>query len=386
MELEWKILLMAVLLFGAFIWPIQDFLITRLENLLIQSIDPSLENSLRKGMAIASESDSVEVIGSIKRHKQWKALIPVIVSEQRRAVVIFSIFTFFILLIFAIWILKRLTQPLKNLAHAVSIIGEGSYVKVSKVSGGALGTLENAVDSLQEELVVLRNKFRLQGMESAWRDIAKVMAHEIKNPLTPIRLTLDRIEEKTLFEENIDPEELKKFLLRINSQVDTLERLVNQFRSFSKEPEAKPSLLQSKEVIANIAEDMKGKIETKIKGDGTIFADSNLMNQVLLNIWKNSLEAGANCIDVYISNSDNETLIIITDNGKGIEAPNLENVWLPYFTNKKGGTGLGLPVVKKIVESLHGTISINSEGFGQGVRIKLTLPETSEINSEETNE
>lgn len=385
MELEWKILLMAVILFGAFIWPVQEFLITRLENLLELSIDPSLESSLRKGIASGNETDSIEVIASIKRHKQWKALIPLIVSEQRRAIVIFSIFTFFVLLIFAVWILKRLTQPLKNLASAVSIIGEGGYIKVTKNSGGALGKLENAVDTLQEELAVLRDKFRLQGMESAWRDIAKVMAHEIKNPLTPIRLTLDRIEEKTFLEEKLEPEDLKKFLERINGQIDTLERLVNQFRSFSKEPEVTPLLLPAKDVIEEIAEDMKAKINTSIKGDGAIYADPNLMSQILLNLWKNSLEADANQIDVYISSTETETLIIITDNGKGINSKDLEKIWLPYVTYKKGGTGLGLPVVKKIVESMNGAISIYSEGIGKGVRINLMLPEKMNSDSEENN-
>ncbi len=385
MELEWKILFMAMILFGAFIWPVQDFLITRLENLLVLSVDPGLENSLRKGISTGDHKDSVEVISSIKRHKQWKALIPVIVAEQRRAVIIFSIFTFFILLIFAIWILKKLTQPLKNLAAAVSVIGEGGYTKVMKRSGGALGKLEQAVDTLQEELVLLRDKFRLQGMETAWRDIAKVMAHEIKNPLTPIRLTLDRIEEKTLLEENISPEDLKKFLQRINNQVDTLERLVNQFRSFSKDPEVSPALLPARDVVEDISEDLSGKINTIVKGDGTIFADPNLMNQILLNLWKNSLEANANQINVYISSTEKDTLIIITDNGDGIESSDLEKIWLPYVTHKKGGTGLGLPVVRKIVESMNGTISIYSEGKGEGVKINLLLPDKDISASEDNN-
>lgn len=379
LELEWKILILACLVFVAFAWPIQNLFVSRFVNTLNQSIDPNLEMILRSQLNSGdSLTNTQAIVASIQRNKQWKALIPIIIDEQKQTIIIFSFGLFVLLFILALWILKGLTKPLKSLAHTVELIGKGEKANVTSKSGGALGTVEKAVVDLQEELVVLREKSRIQGMESAWQDIARIMAHEIKNPLTPIRLTLDRIEEKTTNDLIIAPKELSTFLIRFNTQVDTLERLVNQFRSFSREPEVNCREVSSEKLIRSIADDMARKIITTINGTAKIYTDPYLLNQVLLNLWKNSLEANADRIDVLIVKKNEKTEIRIHDNGMGIKKEDLERVWLPYVTLKKGGTGLGLPVVKKIVETMQGEVTLESKTTGpdSGLTVILLFPET----------
>jgi two-component system, NtrC family, nitrogen regulation sensor histidine kinase NtrY len=378
LELEWKILILACVLFGAFAWPVQQLYVNRLTATLHQSIDPQLDSLLHAQLQAANASDREMVVASLERHRQWRALIPIIVREQRRTIVGFSVLLFLVLFILALWTLRALTRPLKNLARAVSKIGKGERAAVRAVSGGALGTVESAVAALQDELDVLRQKAQLQGMEKAWQDIARVMAHEIKNPLTPMRLTLDRMEEKSLANEPIAADTMKVFLGRLNDQIDVLERLVDHFRSFSREPEAVIRPVALAEQVRASSEGMGAKMTTAISGNATVLADPYLLNQVLLNIWKNSLEAGATAMEVTVRERTADVLLSIRDNGPGIDAANLDRVWLPYVSFKQGGTGLGLAVVKRLVEAMGGTVSLlSSRGpSNHGLTVCITLPRT----------
>jgi two-component system nitrogen regulation sensor histidine kinase NtrY len=330
----------------------------------------------RKQLTLADSVEREAVVASIERNRQRKALMPVMIREQRQVIVGFSIVLFAALFVFAIWTLRRLTRPLKNLAVAVDTIGQGRRAELQLVSGGALGRVERSVAALQEELGVLREKAHIQGMEAVWKDIARVMAHEIKNPLAPIRLTLDRMVEKSLAGDTIPADQLNLFLERINGQVDMLERLVNQFRSFSREPEMRPAPVQAAQTLRAVADSMGMAIATTISGDATIMADSHLLNQALLNIWKNALEAGADTIRTTVVVRGPVVDLIVGDNGCGIDAGSIERVWLPYVTSKKNGTGLGLPVVKRLVETMHGSVALAAcTGDSEhGVTITLTLP------------
>lgn len=381
LELEWKILLLAGIWFVAIALPVQKLFVSRLSETLEESIDPNLEATLRTELNEADGEQREKLKEHIERYRQTKVLNPVIVHEQQRLLQALAIGLFTLFLIIALWILKRLTQPLKNLARTVDRIGKGDIVEVPRESGGALGIVENAVEHLQEELVTLREKARVQGMEAAWKDIARVMAHEIKNPLTPIRLTLDRIEEKAATGITISNDDLTRFLVRINDQMDMLERLVDQFRSFSREPEVHISSVSLKPLLQSIADTLAPKLTTEIDGEATFSSDPYLLQQIFLNIWKNSLEASATNIHVQISRSMTSLITVITDNGTGIPRKDLEKIWLPYVTFKKKGTGLGLPVVKRLVETLGGTICLSSTP-GNGVRITLTF----NLNSDSSND
>jgi two-component system nitrogen regulation sensor histidine kinase NtrY len=198
------------------------------------------------------------------------------------------------------------------------------------------------------------------------------MAHEIKNPLTPIRLTLDRIEERT-GGQGISDDELRKFLGRINAQVDMLERLVDQFRSFSREPEVCLAQVDCGAIIRSVAESMGQKITTTVKGEAALRSDQYLLQQIVLNLWKNALEAGAANITADIAATEEIVTITIRDDGPGIPPEHLERIWLPYVTFKKNGTGLGLPVVKQLTETLGGRITLASPRGG-GVTVTLTFP------------
>ena len=162
----------------------------------------------------------------------------------------------------------------------------------------------------------------------------------------------------------------------MNDQVDALERLVNQFRSFSREPDICPSDTDIAAAIRSVADPMAGRIATAIDGASTVRTDPYLLNQILLNIWKNAMEAGASRVSVRIAEADGGCLLTIGDDGPGIAPELLDKVWLPYVSFKKGGTGLGLPVVKKLAETLGGTVRLTSAVAGSdgGLTLQLSIP------------
>ena len=231
---------------------------------------------------------------------------------------------------------------------------------------------------MQVELKSFREHAQAEGMEMAWRDIARVMAHEIKNPLTPIRLTLDRIAEIIESGEKIPVVELKKYTDRIALQIEHLEDLVNEFRSFAKEPEVRLQRVPLAPLLEGLAADMKPSITTTVEGTAVAAVDPRLLDQVLLNLWKNSSEAGATLIHASVREQENSVHLVISDNGPGIPKERIEQVWIPYITFKKGGSGLGLPVVKRLVEAMCSSVTLASscENATHGVVVTITLRKT----------
>jgi nitrogen fixation/metabolism regulation signal transduction histidine kinase len=385
-EIEWKILLLAVVILLAFAFPFQQFYLSHLQSTINQSTDPNLETLLISLVKSSDETNRHDAAESLKRHRQWQALIPIFIEEQQRSVFLFSFTLFTLILLAAAITVKNLTKPLKDLSKAAEEIGKGNLIVIHNRSGGALGKLENTMNTMQNELEKLREKTRTQAMETAWRDIARVMAHEIKNPLTPIQLTLDRIQERIDNGTALSPPELSKFVDRIGAQVESLERLVNDFRSFAREPEPQLRNVQLRLIIKTLADNLEESIMTSIEGDASARIDPHLFDRVLLNLWKNSIEADSTQMNVRIESTDTTVKLDISDNGSGIPEQNLQKVWVPYITFKKGGTGLGLPVVKRIIESMNGSISMSSstdkDGHGTVFTIIFNKDTFTNLNSQ----
>jgi nitrogen fixation/metabolism regulation signal transduction histidine kinase len=270
--------------------------------------------------------------------------------------IMFAILGFILLLMF--FSILYITSPLKKLAKHVEIIGKGEFAEIEVKSGGALGVLEDKIYRLQKELIDLREKEKVAVIEKTWRDIAKTMAHEIKNPLTPMRLSIDAIEEKmhNSKKNEISAQELLKFTGRINNQIEHLEELVNRFKSFSDTISVNLARVNVVDLIKTAAESVEEKITTLINGYAKCLLDKNLFNQILLNLYKNSIKAGANKMEINIEKIENTVKISFTDNGIGIEKEKLNIVFLPYVKFSENGSGIGLSVVKNLTESMGGKV------------------------------
>ncbi|MGL4404947.1 MAG: sensor histidine kinase, partial [Notoacmeibacter sp.] len=226
---------------------------------------------------------------------------------------------------------------------------------------------------------------------SAWADVARRIAHEIKNPLTPIQLSAERLRRRYGKIVEHDREVFDRCTETIIRQVGDIGRMVDEFSSFARMP--KPTLEETD--LCAIARDAvflvevsRSEIIFKIKGDeAPIFGlfDARMMGQAIGNLVKNAAEAidgVADKIDgqilVRITLRDDKALVDIIDNGKGFPDTDRQRLLEPYMTTREKGTGLGLAIVKKIVEDHGGSLELADApadtGFASGAMVRLILP------------
>lgn len=218
--------------------------------------------------------------------------------------------------------------------------------------------------------------------EAAWGEVAKRLAHEIRNPLTPIQLSAERLAWKLqdkLGEQ--DAQILARSTDTIIKQVAAMKEMVEAFRNYARAP----SLKLEKQDLNKIIEEVLLLYEAGACTFDAVFsnipavmyADATAMRQVLHNIFKNAAEAAEEAaqpqVHIHTANADGQITLTVTNNGKSFSKDMLANAFEPYVTDKPTGTGLGLPVVKKIVEEHGGRIALSNPAEG-GACVKITLP------------
>ncbi len=217
---------------------------------------------------------------------------------------------------------------------------------------------------------------------AAWSDIARKIAHEVKNPLTPIKLSAERIFKKSK-DKIFDHDEISKLTLTISKQVDDIGKLVDEFSSFARMPEPEIKLDNLSEAInesfnlfANVNTNINMKI---IKTEKDIFYnfDRFQLCQAFNNIIKNSIEAVSKIpnplVTVSLEKIVDKIYIKVIDNGVGIDDNKISRLFEPYYTTKEKGTGLGLSIVKKIIEDHDGSIKIEKNKNMAGTTTSIIL-------------
>ena len=239
-----------------------------------------------------------------------------------------------------------------------------------------------------DQLRAQQEKLIINERHEAWESLARKLAHEIKNPLTPIQLTIDKLKNKYIKElkEN-EKEDFSKNLGIIDKQIKQIENLVNEFSDFARMP--KPILKNNDLILIiddniNLLKELDRDIEIKFEHmkEKIIFnSDNEQLSRVFLNLIKNSIESiqekkvqnvtFKGKINIAIHNNDDYIEFNVNDNGKGFGdlKNNLKDILNPYFTTKKKGTGLGLAIVNKIINDHNG--SINFEPLNEGAKIQI---------------
>ena len=297
-----------------------------------------------------------------------------------RKVRIYSIFIFVFLIITVLIIFLvsfgLITRPLARLQEATREIAHGNLdVQVKESPFSPINDLIVSFNGMTAELLENRNKLLEAEKEMMWREMAQVMAHEIKNPLTPIRLQTQRLENKFYMgSDNLD-EILPEVLNIVNEEVDNLQSLVNQFRNFAKMPSANFEEYDLKAQMQDIVRTYEAEADIRCEfGEDlpVFYGDKMQMKQVFTNLIQNAIHAmdSGQHLEIGLRYDEPDFIITIEDHGQGIDEEDMENIFKPYFTNKKKGTGLGLAIVKRIVQSHEGSIDVESE---KGVGTKFTI-------------
>ena len=299
----------------------------------------------------------------------------------------------FLSITIAIRFSSRFFISINNLITASSQIGMGNLdIKVPELKADKeIEVLNTNFNAMIEKLKNQQEKLLFNERHEAWSTVARKLAHEIKNPLTPIQLTIDNLRSKYL--QNIDTDKKEKFNSNLNiilSQINQIEKLVNEFSDFARMP--KP-LFKNNNIIEIIENNIKliSKLDefTSIKfkknnlNNLVLSCDYEQINRVIFNLIKNSIESikekreknpdFKGIINIEIMKISDYIDINLIDNGIGFAEKNLNNLIKPYYTTKKNGSGLGLSIVNKIIIDHNGFFKILE--YKNGANIKLSFPQ-----------
>ncbi len=288
---------------------------------------------------------------------------------------------------------SRFFISINNLISASKEIGDGNLnIKVPEIiADKEIELLNKNFNSMIKQLKDQQEKLVISERHEAWEHVARKLAHEIKNPLTPIQLTIDNLKSK--YEKYIDASEKSKYDKNLNtilSQIKQIENLVNEFSDFARMP--KPMFRINNLIdLINSNIDLLSKTDQSISINLIFSKDENLnlscdneqINRVIFNLIKNSIESIQEKvlkkgdfnkkINIEIKRISNYITINIFDNGIGFSTKNTKEIIKPYYTTKEKGSGLGLSIVNKIINDHNGNIEFNSDTTGTNIIINLPI-------------
>ena len=294
-----------------------------------------------------------------------------------------------IALIFILRLSKRLTEPLSLIQNKLGDIKiDQKNEPIEWTRDDEIGALVKQYNKLIVELARSAAELKRTTTESAWRGVARQVAHEIKNSLTPMRLSVQ------LLQRNIDngkatPEQIQRTTNTLIEQIDALSDIASSFSRYAKLPENHPQPLNLAELVGNVvnlydnAENIEFHYAFDKTKDHTYKGDKTNLNSAVGNLVKNAVQAIGSKpngkIEVTLQSTEKAFIISVKDNGKGIKEEDKDRIFLPNFTTKSGGSGVGLSLTYNIVQAAGGTISFESQE-NVGTEFLIELPKQNKPN------
>lgn len=308
-------------------------------------------------------------------------------EEISNFVIAFSnIFLILILLsiIAGILIARNLTKPLSMIQERIKAMdikksAEKIYYSRNDELGGLIREYNRKIDELSESAIKLAQSER----EFAWREMAKQIAHEIKNPLTPMKLSVQYLERA--YDQNDEKweETFRKVCRTLIEQIDVLTEIANEFSNFAKLPAPKTEEVNIAKVVEYSVQlfehedNIEIKINNLILSKPIVLADREQLIRVFNNLIKNSIQAipfgKKGIIEINLKENEQYYIITVKDNGVGIPEEMREKIFEPNFTTKSGGMGLGLSIIKSMLNSINANISFTTE-LNLGTEFKVEIP------------
>jgi signal transduction histidine kinase len=284
-------------------------------------------------------------------------------------------------IVFAYFISKYITKSLKTISDKMietRLEKRNKKIEIDS-SSDEIGTLVNSYNSMIDELEDSAVKLATSEREQAWREMAKQVAHEIKNPLTPMRLTVQSFQRKFNPEDENIHQKVEEYSNTLIQQIDTMSSIASAFSNFAKMPAQQREVLNVVEVV-KLALDIFNEHYISFHSDEEeIIAkvDKTQLIRVVTNLVKNGIQAIPNDtenpkIEVRVFSKNENVKITVEDNGSGITEENKIKVFEPKFTTKSSGMGLGLAMVKNIVETYNGNITFTSQS-GEGTVFRISF-------------
>ena len=288
----------------------------------------------------------------------------------------------FISLLLGLLISKRILGPVSALVNGARRLAKGELEhRVPLTTSGEIGELVESFNGMADDLVVYRRRLVRAERVAAWREIARRIAHEIKNPLSPIQMSIESLRKAYSSGHKAFDEIFEESTQAILEEVEALKKIVGEFSEFARLP--KPTM---------VAQDLNAVVESTVNlyrnqregerlrytpgaGLPPVAIDREQIGRVLANLLSNAFWAVGpeGAVQITTAREGERVLLRVEDDGRGMTPEVLEKVFTPYFTTRQDGTGLGLAIVQRIVEDHGGTIEIESSD-GNGTSLTIFLP------------
>ena len=279
----------------------------------------------------------------------------------------------------------RMSRPIKDLAEAATQVGYGNWgVRVQSSSRDEVGRLAAAFNQMTEELTAQRERLVQTERVAAWRELARRLAHELKNPLFPLQVTVENLlRARQNTPEQFD-EVFRESTATLLAEIGNLKAIVGRFSDFSKMPAPQLQSVDLDEMVRGVVQLFQGQLtqragriepELQLGQVPPVSADPVLLRRVIENLVVNAVDAmpEGGKLTFRTASHDKFAVFELTDTGKGLTAEECERIFTPYYTSKEHGTGLGLAIAQSVVSDHHGRISVSSRK-NQGTTFHVELP------------
>jgi two-component system nitrogen regulation sensor histidine kinase NtrY len=334
------------------------------------------DESLHK-LSFGSPADSVAANALMLRYRESLLTIKIALKETQTYSILILIGLILVSGILFTLILFWLSKPLVELKEATDQIRQGNFsVHLPETGIFEMKELKGSFNRMSHELETTQKRLLVAEKEMIWKDLSRILAHEIKNPLTPIQLAVQRLEEKHELEPEKVSEMLPDTLKIIQQEIENLRLLAQDFSSFAKIAQPQFETFDPSESAKEILSSYQDvcPLKLNLEPNHLIRFDRTHFYQVLTNILQNAIDASPENSPIEISITSNKSFVIfsVKDYGCGIEPDDMNRIFEPYFSRKNRGTGLGLALVKRLVEANQSVIRAKSK-FGEGSEFILII-------------
>ena len=285
------------------------------------------------------------------------------------------------------WAAARVTRPVEQLAQAARDVASGNWsTQVTVASSDELGELAESFNRMTRELLAQREHLVQAERVAAWRELARRLAHELKNPLFPLQLTVENL----LRSREQSPQQFEEIFQESSAtllaEIANLKAIISRFSEFSRMPQPQVQQVQLNDIVQNVGRLFQvqlhspdhAPIECKldlVQPMETISADPDLLHRALSNLFLNAMDAmpQGGTLTLRTRQDRDFSYVEISDTGMGLTPEECERLFTPYYTSKPHGTGLGLAIVQSVISDHGGTISVRSES-GKGTTFVIELP------------
>jgi signal transduction histidine kinase len=296
-------------------------------------------------------------------------------------------------LLLSLWVSARITKPLEELTEGAREVASGRWDTVIDLRGrDEIGQLASAFNEMTQTLAAQRDQLVQTERVAAWRELARRLAHELRNPLFPLQITVENLQKARQLDAKQFLEVFNESTATLKAELANLNTIVGRFSDFSKMPTPHFTRVNVNEALRNSARLFEPQFNAVGKPPvipeyflteplPEIDADADLLHRAFQNLVLNALDAmpAGGTLTMRTTEQEGSVRIEVSDTGKGLTPEECSRLFTPYYTTKVQGTGLGLAIIQSVISDHHGTISVSSDE-GHGTTFRIELPQRQSVH------